>query len=193
MRPHPWLARALVVALALVPLAGHGQPSPPPVTINSCQAMLDQNPGNAGSFLGIPIAAKSDGMAIEFVNESDRVASVVNFDVDSAGSRFVIRDVGSFAPGVSIKHTYRNGSGQGYVLPSIISPKVSCHVGSVKFADGSIWRPGQGLQSPPVGTPAGPGTLAALPTKLEFAPGTDVAVFLVQADQHIAGFKYTDM
>jgi hypothetical protein len=195
MRPHPWIVRCLVAAaLATLPVAAPSQPAPPPVTINSCQPKLDQHGDNTPSFLGIPVASTSSGIAIEFVNESNKVATLVNFDVDSNGSTFVIRDVGTFSPGVSIKHSYRNGSGQGFVLPAFIAPRITCRVASVKFEDGSIWRPGRPAQ-PPAPAAAGtrtPGTLASLPTKLDLEPGTESAVFLVQADQHLAVFKETD-
>jgi hypothetical protein len=183
----------LAVGLAAAPIAGSGQPAPPPVTINSCQPKLQQDP-NAPTFMGIPVASKSDGIAIEFVNTANQVATVVNFAVDSNGSRFVIRDVGTFSPGVSIKHSYRNGSGQGFVLPAFIAPRIDCHVASVKFADGSIWRPGQPVSPPPApaGTQPAPGTLAFLPSRVLIEPGSVSAVFLVQADQHLAVFKETD-
>ena len=192
MRALDRLALCLLAALpAALPEAGSAQPVPP-VTINSCGPKLQQDQ-NGPTFMGIPIASKSDGIAIEFVNTSNQVATVVNFAVDSNGSRFVIRDVGTFSPGISIKHSYRNGTGQGFVLPAFIAPRVDCHVASVKFADGSIWRPGQPVAppTPPAGN-AAPGTLTFLPSQVVIEPGSVSAVFLVQADQHLAVFKETD-
>src|ERR1700736_1120382 len=116
--------------------------SVPPVTINSCGPIIDKNQKQTIFGLAIPVSTSS-GIAIEFVNESKQTATLVNFAVDSSGNNFVIRDVGKFSPGISIKHEYRNGQGQSFLLPAFIAPNVKCHVASVEFADGTIWRKGQ--------------------------------------------------
>ncbi|MBC5802546.1 MAG: hypothetical protein GIX03_05990 [Candidatus Eremiobacteraeota bacterium] len=74
---------------------------------------------------------------------------LVNFAVDSNGDHFVIGDVGTFSPGVSIKHEYRNGSGQAFVLPQFIAPRVTCCVVSVTFTDGTVWQRGQQTSTAP--------------------------------------------
>jgi hypothetical protein len=104
-----------------------GDANTPRVTINICGPILDKN--SQTTVAGIPIPAQSsDGIAIEFVNEANQAATLVNFNVNPAGQQFVIRDVGKFAPGVSIKRQYRNGAGQAFVLPNLpldLAPPIS--------------------------------------------------------------------
>ncbi len=166
--------------------------SVPPVTINSCGPILDKN--SQTTIAGIPIpAAASTGIAIEFVNESNKPATLVNFDVQSAGDQFVIRDVGTFSPGVSIKHQYRNGQGQAFLLPQFIAPKVSCDVASVTFADGTIWRKGQPASAQPAAAAAQASTpLSATPASLSIDSATSSALFLVTSPARVAAFKETD-
>lgn len=165
----------------------------PPVTINSCGPILDKN--SQTTIAGIPIpAAASTGIAIEFVNESKQAATLVNFDVRSAGDQFVIRDVGTFSPGVSIKHQYRNGQGQAFLLPQFIAPKVSCDVASVTFADGTIWRKGQPAvpAQPAAAAAQTSAALSATPASLSIDSATSSALFLVSSPAHVAAFKETD-
>jgi hypothetical protein len=169
----------------------------PPVTINSCGPILNKNASQSTTIAGIPIpipASSSSGIAIEFVNESTQAATLVNFDVDSAGDQFVIRDVGSFAPGVSIKHQYRNGAGQAFILPAFISPNVTCHVASVKFADGSVWHRGQPAAPQATVAPAAASaaTLSATPSRLNLQSEAESQLFLVSSSAQVAAFKETD-
>jgi hypothetical protein len=124
------------------------------------------------------------------VNESSKTATLVNFAVDSNGQEFVIRDVGTFSPGVSIAHQYRNGSGQSFVLPSLIAPNVTCRVASVKFSDGSVCRPGQQRSAP--STPAASSTISVTPTRLDIDRSTDSELFLVTSNAKVAAFRETD-
>jgi len=182
-----------------------GAQTPSPITINSCGPILRQQQTFVWqtpppSFMGVPISSTSSGMGITFVNESNRVATLVNFDVDDNGNRFVIRDVGTFSPGVTIAHQYANGRGQSYILPAFITPHVRCHVASVTFADGSIWRRGQPAPPPPGYAPGyGPGPgygygarLAATPRQLVIDTSEDSALFLVQSSAPVAGFREHD-
>lgn len=166
--------------------------SVPPVTINSCGPILDKN--SQTTIAGIPVpAAASTGIAIEFVNDSTQVATLVNFDVRSAGDQFVIRDVGTFSPGVSIKHKYRNGEGQAFILPEFIAPKVACDVASVTFADGTIWRKGQpAASSPPAASAQTSTALSATPASLSIDSATSSALFLVSSAARVAAFRETD-
>jgi hypothetical protein len=140
-------------------------------------------------------------MGITFVNESNRVATLVNFDVNDNGNRFVIRDVGTFSPGVTIDHQYANGRGQSYILPAFITPRVRCHVASVTFADGTIWRRGQPAPPPPPGYAPGyrPGPgygygarLMATPRQITLDTSVESALFLVQSSAPVAGFREHD-
>ncbi|MDQ2908074.1 MAG: hypothetical protein M3R44_01830 [Candidatus Eremiobacteraeota bacterium] len=148
------------------------------------------------SIAGIPIASSSSGIAIEFTNESQKTADLVNFAVDSNGENFVIRDVGTFSPGVSIKHEYRNGSGQAFVLPAFIAPHVNCRVASVKFTDGTVWRHDQGSspaeQTTPNPSNAVAAPLSANPSQLNLERTTDAELFMVSSVHRVAAYKETD-
>lgn len=200
-RSHQVFARVLAGLWFIVPIAALGDSStpaagsPPPVTINSCGPIIDKSATT--NVAGIPIpASTSSGIAIEFVNESSQPVTLVNFQVQSAGDQFVIRDVGTFSPGVSIKHKFRNGAGQAFVLPQFIAPKVHCSVASVKFADGSIWRKGQ----PAIATSASasatsvqqPSSLSASPSQLTIDSATNSELFIVESTARVTAFKETD-
>lgn len=193
-----------VLALtALVPPAFAAPVAPPlgaasPVSINNCGPIIDKNANNAPqtpSIAGIPLASTSTGIQIEFTNESSGTADLVNFAVDSNGNRFVIRDVGTFSPGISIKHMFRNGAGQAFVLPALIAPNVTCSVQSVRFTDGTVWRKGQPVTaaSPGSASPnAGNVRLVATPSRVEIDRATDTELFLVTSSQRVTAFKETD-
>jgi hypothetical protein len=187
---------AISAAAALLGLASAaaGASNTPPVTINSCGPIIDKNQTQNYFGVNVPVSTSS-GIGIEFVNESKQTATLVNFAVDSNGDQFVIRDVGKFSPGVSIKHQYRNGQGQSFVLPAFIAPKIKCHVASVEFADGTVWRKGQGsvATTGPVAAPAQskPG-LTATPVSLNIDGVSTAALFLVSSGERVAAFKETD-
>jgi hypothetical protein len=166
----------------------------PPVTINSCAPIIHSftQPSPMPVIAGIPLAQSSSGIAIDFINNADKVANLVNFAVDSNGQRFVIRDVGKFSPGISINHTYRNGAGQAFVLPQFIAPDVTCHVASVRFVDGSVWRPGQPAQPSGPAPAAGTRSLSASPPRLDIDASTESELFLVSSSKRVAAFKETD-
>jgi hypothetical protein len=181
------------VVLAMAPTA-FAASSAPPVTINSCGPIIDKN--QQQNFLGVSVpVSTSAGIAIEFVNESKQTATLVNFAVDSSGDHFVIRDVGKFSPGISIKHQYRNGQGQSYVLPAFIAPKIKCQVASVEFADGTVWRKGEASAAtiqPVTTTAQSSGALTANPTHLNIESVANAALFLVSSAERVASFKETD-
>jgi hypothetical protein len=167
-----------------------------PVTIDRCAPIIDSNaqPSPVPLFAGIPLAQTSSGMSVSFVNTANKVANLVNFAVDSNGQRFIVRDVGTFSPNVSIDHKYRNGMGQAFVLPQFIAPNVSCHV-AVRFVDGSVWRPGQRAQPPPAPASAGAAgttSLSAAPARLDLDAATESELFLVSSSKRVAAFKETD-
>jgi hypothetical protein len=207
LRIHPAHLGLICVSLILsaAPRAVLGDAAPvappaggePPVTINSCGPIINKNSSQTSTIAGIPVpipASSSSGIAIEFVNESNQTATLVNFAVDSAGDNFVIRDVGTFTPGVSIKHQYRNGAGQAFILPAFISPNVTCHVASVEFADGSVWRRGQPAAPAPTVAPAAASSAAlnATPARLNMEGASDSQLFLVSSSARVAAFKETD-
>ena len=187
-----------VVAASATPLRAFAQATESPVTINACSTYIQPNPvpSNASTFMGVPVAAltsKSAGMRISFVNNSRQVAKLVNFEVDSNGNQFVVRDVGMFSPGTLIDHSFKNGAGQSFFLPAFISPKVTCRVASVEFADGSMWRHGQPPSVVPVAiAPAPPGHLSVVPPSIVLDNQSESALFMVQTSSRIAGLKETD-
>jgi hypothetical protein len=81
---------------------------------------------------------ESDGVgpgfvSLQFQNTNTVAATEVVFELDVNGakvSRF--NDIGSFAPGVTIKHAFLNTSADGNAQLSVVK---------VKFADGSVWTP----------------------------------------------------
>jgi hypothetical protein len=181
----------VLASLSTSPVAARGASPGAPVTINSCGPDLNSNPTNGPAVAGIPLSTTSSGIKIEFVNESAKTADLVNFDVNSNGTHFVIRDVGTFSPGVSIKHRYRNGSGQSFVLPAFITPNIKCRVASVRFADGTSWTRGQSATG--VAEPASPNaSLSSTPAQLNLARTTESDLFLVSSAQRVTAFKETD-
>ena len=188
----PTLSSAWAVAL-LLPLAAvraaAQTPAAAPVTVNSCGPVL--NKAQNLSLTDI-LASQSAGIAIEFVNDSTKTADLINFAVDSNGTQFVIRDVGTFSPNVSIKHTYRNGAGQAFILPAFIAPNVACTVSSVKFADGSIWRKGDATAGSAMAPATARAVLAANPTQLEIDRATESELFLVSSSKRVTAFRESD-
>jgi hypothetical protein len=177
--------------------AARAQGANVPISIDRCAPLLQPSaaPSSQPSFMGIPIGpvtATSTGMRITFVNDSGKVAKLVNFAVDSNGNQFVIRDVGTFSPGVQIDHQYRNGAGQGFILPAFIAPNVKCSVASVEFADGTLWRHGDAPNTVPVAIASAPPGLTVAPATLTLDSRSESALFLVQAPARLADIKETD-
>jgi hypothetical protein len=72
-------------------------------------------------------------LSLSFENTSKQTVTEVTFEVSGDRSFRRIRDVGTFAPGVSIMHSYLGYSG----------PDEMVRVAQVEFADGSVWADGQ--------------------------------------------------
>lgn len=161
-----------------------------PVQINSCTPELS---GNTQTLFGVPVASTSNGIKIQFTNESSKTADLINFGVDSNGQKFVIRDVGTFSPGIEITHRYRNGAGQAFVLPAFISPKFTCRVDSVQFTDGTVWRHGDNPSNPQVAASAGPSKLSVSPSgPIDVAVNGEPQLFLVRSSAAVAAFSERD-
>jgi hypothetical protein len=159
-----------------------------PVAINACGPMINNN--NTQTLFGVPVAQSSSGIKIQFTNESAKTANLINFSVDSNGDSFVIRDVGTFSPGVEITHRYSNGAGQAYVLPQFISPKIDCHVQSVSFTDGTTWRRGETALSSPL--PASSNPLSVTPKAVALDSNAEPHLFMVLSNAKIAAFTERD-
>lgn len=72
-------------------------------------------------------------LSLSFENTSKVTATEITFEVSSATSFRRTRDIGMFAPGVSVMHSYLGYSG----------PDQMVRVAEVEFADGSVWADGQ--------------------------------------------------
>jgi hypothetical protein len=72
-------------------------------------------------------------VSMDFQNTSDMNATEVVFELDVDGARVSrFKDFGSFAPGVTIRHSFRNSSSSSDAQLSVVK---------VIFADGSEWAP----------------------------------------------------
>jgi hypothetical protein len=83
-----------------------------------------------------PAMTGNPTLSIDYVNISDRIANTVEFGLVARGHLVAeVRDVGTFSPGVDIKHTFGlspNVYPLGTGLPL-------CRPLRVKFADGTLW------------------------------------------------------
>src|SRR5579884_3698900 len=180
---------ALVTITAALPPPVPAQEAPaPPVVINACGPIL--NNGNTQTLFGVPVASSSSGIQIQFTNESSKTANLINFAVDSNGESFVIRDVGTFSPGIEITHKFRNGAGQAFVLPQLIAPKIKCHVQSVGFTDGSVWRRGQ--NNAPASPASSTNALTVSPQSVDLDRNAEAHLFMVMSSAKIAAFSEQD-
>jgi hypothetical protein len=81
---------------------------------------------------------ESDGfgpgfVSLEFQNTNNVAATEVVFELDVNGAKVNrFNDIGSFAPGVTVRHAFLNTSADSNAQVSIVK---------VKFADGSVWVP----------------------------------------------------
>ena len=174
-----FIALCAALRAATAPLLAQDAGSP--VVINSCTPMLASN-SNGPTVAGIPLSQTSNGIEIQFTNTSSQTANLINFAVDSNGTKFVIRDVGTFSPNVEVKHRYRNGSGQSFVLPSLMAPNLKCTVESVHFTGGNVWRPGA----------PGAGRLNASPTRLDLQHTDATTFFMVSTNDNVGAFSERD-
>lgn len=193
-----WAAGCALMLMSQRGAAATAQPATAPVSINLCAPQLQPNPtpSNQPTFMGIPIGtvtSTSTGMHIVFVNNGKSTIKLVNFAVDSNGNQFVIRDVGTFSPGVEIDHNYRNGAGQGFILPAFLAPNVKCAVASVVFSDGTMWRRGepQNVVSHTIASP-GQSVLTVSPANVMLEARSESTLFMVQAATRLSNLKETD-
>ncbi len=127
------LVTTLAGALAATPeKAAAPAAQPAPFVVDSCRAEY------AGGWLVKSIS----GLRIKFTNEGDKAASVVRIAVLFDKNIISVRDVGSFAPNITINHVFRDLSGQNmkFGLSHEDQPS-SCKIQFVKFADGTMWAP----------------------------------------------------
>lgn len=126
-------AATLAGALAAAPeKAPPPAAQPAPFVVDSCRAEY------AGGWLLKSIA----GLRIKFTNEGEKTASVVRIAVMFDKNLLSVRDVGTFAPNVTINHDFRDLTGQNmkFGLSHEDQPS-SCTIQFVKFTDGTMWAP----------------------------------------------------
>lgn len=174
-----------------VPNASNRAPSGSPIEVEDCTT------GQSGNLL----VAQTDGrFKIVFTNEGSVTADLVRFRVNVGNESLSIRDVGKFAPGVTITHTYRQRGGNVVSSPLFAPSTTSCTVEAVHFTDGSDWTPSSGAATAAT-QPPGASVVAStsgphgyLGVRLE-QQGSKVVVGLVlpNAAGAIAGIKQGDV
>ena len=135
----------------------------PPVEIDECKLLYSGN----------DIAGESDGISLKFTNDSKLTADLINFKVTAGSEGGMIRDVGTFTPGIEITHHYREGSGHLMFSPLLSHVALDCSVAAVHFADGSEWQASSVKPADPAPSPApvvkSTRPLGLAPTSLNFA------------------------
>ena len=147
MRKLLWaLAIAGVCCLPAALLAQQAEPSPTP------SALPTQAPAFAGSPIqiesctlavsGTPLYGTTGILAISFTNEGNVTANVVRWKLTwGQGKVAYIRDEGTFSPGITILHNFKQASG--IVLSPLFSkPNVTCAPAWVKLDNGQMWQAG---------------------------------------------------
>ncbi len=109
-----------------------GHPAGSPIQIESCET---------GTMLGsTPFLAQSDRrFHIAFTNEGNVTADLVRFYLTYGEERFYIRDKGSFAPGITINHSYNRRGGTIFSSPIFGHTVLSCEVVAIHFTNGTNW------------------------------------------------------
>ena len=114
-----------------------------PIQIDNCR--LDYQ---VGGLLGV-LGKTTGALMIKFTNESDKAIVVARFSVDVDGKDVSVRDVGTFSPGITVDHKFKDYAGN---IQFVFSrqPQPKCAVTFVKYADGTIW--GEAVEPAPEST-----------------------------------------
>ena len=154
-----YLALLAILTTSVVPMAARADLSDP-VTLSSCGLTYDTTKD---------VPTRINGLAVDFTNEGPKTAQVVNIRAVVAGQPELIRDVGTFSPGIEIKHHYRTGQGQ-FALPAILgsmftgAPTVTCTIDSVVWDDNTKWTPTQ--TGTAVANGSNPSAITSMPSAL---------------------------
>ena len=155
-----FLVRVILgIALAASALRGAGAaPTPPPIlgapntNPQAPQTGPIQVESCALNLVGNELAAKTGTVEIHFTNESPVVADLIRFRFDWAPEATAyVRDVGTFSPGITIVHKFKQSEGA-FISPLLSRPKIVCSVESAHFTDGTVWT------NPRAGPPVATGT-----------------------------------
>ena len=148
------LAVAIATAATAMPIASHAATTSSPVRVASCEPRshpFDQQAGytvampppggeNSGSDVyGHPfqrppnVTRETPVLAISYTNQTQKPIKQIDFALVSNGTLVEeVRDVGTFAPGVQIKHEFG--------LKSLPSGTSKCIPLQASFADGTTWK-----------------------------------------------------
>jgi hypothetical protein len=165
----PFLFAGAIAASLVIgsPLCGNADPTiavpvtptgavGPPVEIDECKLLYSGN----------DVAGVSSGVYLKFTNDSTLTADLINFKVAAGSESGIIRDVGTFTPGIEITHQYREGSGHMMFSPLLSHVSLDCAVASVHFKNGTVWQAAS--MKPPAPSPT-PVALTA-PRPIDYAP-----------------------
>jgi hypothetical protein len=121
-------------------------PAPASIILDACRA----------EYGGDLLLKRIIGLRIKFTNEGNKTASVVRVAVNFNGNTLSVRDVGSFAPNVTINHDFRDLTGEATRFGLTHEDQPKCRVQFIKFDDGTIWAeaPEQAVDSTPSPTPS---------------------------------------
>jgi hypothetical protein len=115
-------AAAAVLALGVAPALASAQTTAP-ISLIYSDAQPQIADASAYNTLGIA--------QVSFVNTSNVPATEVDFTLSSNGEPLAtLRDVGTFAPNVTIEHTFANDR---------TARDQQLSIAQVKFADGTVW------------------------------------------------------
>jgi len=103
-----------------------------PIQVQSCVT------GQNGGYL---VAETNRNFKVTFTNEGTVEADLIQFEIKLGEERLLIRDVGKFAPGVTISHLFKRRGGNVVSSPLFAPAKFQCSVAAVHFSDGSVWSP----------------------------------------------------
>jgi hypothetical protein len=111
-----------------------------PVQIDLCRLSYVNIPGSA--LLGLAgavldLAKESGPLVIKFTNEDDKAVTSVRFAIKLDQHWISITDSGTFSPGVTVDHQFRNMRDLHFVISREAQPK--CWVTLVQYADGTHW------------------------------------------------------
>lgn len=127
---------AFAVAVLLAAVSAIAKPASP-ISIDYCHIDYSQGP-NVMPSASISLTKSSGPLEIKFVNDGDKVATTVRFGVKLEDETSTVRDVGTFSPGITIRHKFQDFRGRVKFI-FVHEPQPKCTVEYIRFADGSTW------------------------------------------------------
>jgi hypothetical protein len=137
LAPQPWGMNKTALCGLLI-AAGVAAPAVPVMAQTS--TTLVSSPVTVSNVYVQALSASSGGgtgsVSVTFRNESKVVVTEIVFELDVHGAPAnEYRDVGKYAPGATVTHSFLDTSG---------SPDQQLKIAKVTFADGSTWPEGPG-------------------------------------------------